>query len=169
MDWRANDGVNPGTGNGDYTPLSTSPAYNIQYDLLIPYDIAGRTRGTTDSAGAISTYSSGANTNPVVTITSPATGSTTTSPVSFVGTATDAEDGDLVGSIVWSSNVDGPLGTGGSISAPLSVGAHTITATITDSGTATDTDTITLTITAPPSASGTINANRANATTVRIQ
>lgn len=169
VDWRANDGVNPGTGNGDYTPLSTSPAYNIQYDLLIPYDIAGRTRGTTDSAGAISTYSSGANTNPVVTITSPATGSTTTSPVSFVGTATDAEDGDLVGSIVWSSNVDGPLGTGGSISAPLSVGAHTITATITDSGTATDTDTITLTITAPPSASGTINANRANATTVRIQ
>jgi hypothetical protein len=168
VDWRANDGVNPGTGNGDYTPLSTSPAYNLQYDLLIPYDIDGNARGTTDSAGAISTYSGGANTNPVVTITSPATGSTTTSPVSFVGTATDAEDGEMAGSIVWSSNVDGPLGTGASISAPLTAGAHTITATITDSGSATDTDTISLTITVP-SASGTINATRVNATSVRIQ
>jgi hypothetical protein len=168
VDWRANDGVNPGTGNGDYTPLSTSPAYNLQYDQLIPYDIAGRLRASTDSAGAIST-NPGTNAFPVVTITSPATGATTASPVTLTATATDAEDGTISGSVVWSSSINGTVGTGASISASLSPGTHTITATITDTSSDTDTDTITLII-STPSPTGRINANRVNATNpVRIQ
>lgn len=79
----------------------------------------------------------GGNTPPAVTITAPASGSTVDEgdPVTFVASATDAEDGDLTGSIAWSSSLDGALGGGGSVTtSSLSAGAHTVTAAVTDSG-----------------------------------
>ena len=55
----------------------------------------------------------------------------------LAGTAIDPEDGDISALITWSSNIDGPLGTGKSIAVnggtPLSVGIHAITASIQDS------------------------------------
>ncbi len=55
---------------------------------------------------------------------------------SFTATARDVDDGPITGTnIVWSSSVDGILGTGESLSidvASLSLGAHEITATATD-------------------------------------
>jgi hypothetical protein len=167
VDYRANDSVNPGTGNGDYTPTAASPAYNLQYDDLLPYDILGNERGTVDSAGAISTYVAG-NTDPVIAITTPANGATEVTPVSVSATATDAEDGDISSSIVWSSNVDGVLGTGSSLSFFLSVGAHTITASITDSSLGVDTASVDITVTAPPS-TGDAEAASGSAATVIIQ
>jgi hypothetical protein len=168
VDYRANDAVNPGTGNGDYTPLATSPAYNLQYTKLLAYDIDGNARGTVDSAGAITTYVDATNTAPVVSITSPANAATVASPVSFTATATDAEDGSLAASVSWSSSVDGAIGTGASISSPLTVGAHTITATVTDAGGASDSDVITITVTGA-AASGTLNGNVLNAGAIIIQ
>ena len=79
----------------------------------------------------------GGNTAPSVNIDSPANGASfpSGSSISFAGSASDAEDGDLTGSLAWTSDLDGPLGSGGSISAVLTtVGTHTITASITDSG-----------------------------------
>jgi hypothetical protein len=35
--------------------------------------------------------------------------------------------------VSWSSDLDGPLGTGGTVTTTLSLGAHTVTATVTDS------------------------------------
>jgi hypothetical protein len=69
-----------------------------------------------------------------IAITSPATGGSETSPTvtTFVATAADPQDGDISSSIVWTSNLDGALGTGSSINATLSIGLHTITATSTD-------------------------------------
>jgi hypothetical protein len=77
---------------------------------------------------------------PVVAITAPASGTVRTlgSSMSFSATATDPEDGNVAASLVWTSNVDGQIGTGGSFStAGLSAGTHTITATATDSRTQT--------------------------------
>lgn len=56
-------------------------------------------------------------------------------PVSFAGTASDAEDGSLTGTaLVWTSSLDGAIGTGTSFSKnDLSIGVHTITLTATDS------------------------------------
>ena len=51
----------------------------------------------------------------------------------LAGSARDLEDGDLTGQIVWTSSRDGRLGTGGLFTTQLSVGAHTITASVTDS------------------------------------
>jgi hypothetical protein len=54
--------------------------------------------------------------------------------VYFSATATDLQDGDLSAQITWDSSLDGRLGTGSSLQPMhLSVGAHTITATVTDS------------------------------------
>ena len=72
---------------------------------------------------------------PSVSITSPADGSTfhVNESILFEGTATDPEDGDVTASLVWTSSIDGQTGTGGSFSATLSEGQHTITASATDS------------------------------------
>ncbi|MCC6847328.1 MAG: phytase [Deltaproteobacteria bacterium] len=53
---------------------------------------------------------------------------TTGTPVVFRATAVDAVDGDLGGSIAWTSDRDGALGTGSAIVATLSVGVHVVTA-----------------------------------------
>jgi extracellular elastinolytic metalloproteinase len=93
------------------------------------------------------------NTAPTVTITAPADGSSFQegTSVGFSGTATDAEDGTLTGSLSWTSNLDGSIGSGGSFStATLSVGTHSITASVTDSGGLPGSDAITVTITAAP-------------------
>lgn len=79
------------------------------------------------------------NTPPVASISSPAEGATLQSPVSFEGSASDAEDGVISSDgLSWSSDVDGLLGTGDSLQSALSIGEHTVTLTATDSGALTD-------------------------------
>jgi len=91
------------------------------------------------------------NAYPVVTITSGGGTYTAGDTVTLTGTATDAEDGTISSSIVWTSDQDGSLGSGASISTSLlSASVHTITASITDSGGLTDTDTTTVTINSLP-------------------
>jgi hypothetical protein len=93
------------------------------------------------------------NTAPTVSIGSPATGASFVqgTSISFSGTATDAQDGAMSGQLVWTSNLDGQIGTGSSFSnAGLRVGSHTVTATVTDSGGLGGSASVTFTITAPP-------------------
>ncbi|HSM07855.1 MAG TPA: hypothetical protein VLA33_02425 [Gemmatimonadota bacterium] len=77
------------------------------------------------------------NQAPDVTITSPADGGTSVvgEAVTFSGEATDPEDGPITGSaLVWTSDLDGPIGTGTEFSrSDLSGGFHEITLTATDS------------------------------------
>ncbi|MGD9498146.1 MAG: hypothetical protein AB7Y46_17730, partial [Armatimonadota bacterium] len=74
--------------------------------------------------------------------------------VDFAGMATDAEDGDLSGSLVWTSSRDGQIGTGGSFSAVLSDGSHTITASVTDAGGLSDSATVSVTVGSQPPSGG---------------
>src|SRR5439155_684604 len=93
------------------------------------------------------------NSTPAVLITAPATGATFEpgAPVTFTGSASDTEDGDLSATIAWTSSRDGALGTGRTITAStLSTGTHTITATATDSGGKTAHTMITITVNATP-------------------
>ncbi len=91
------------------------------------------------------------NVPPVPAITTPATGSSYSqgATVSFGGTATDTEDGNLAASLSWSSSRDGSIGSGAAFSTTaLSAGTHTITASVTDSGGATASDSIVVTVVA---------------------
>ena len=86
------------------------------------------------------------NNAPTVEITAPANNAefATGTSITFTGSASDAEDGDLATSIVWSSSIDGTLGTAPGIVTTLSDGTHTITAKVTDSGGKTASVTITI-------------------------
>lgn len=90
------------------------------------------------------------NHKPVATISSPASGAVfdNGAAVTFAGSATDEEDGTLgSGSLVWTSDRDGQIGTGTSFpKSNLSAGGHTITLTATDSKGAQGTATITITV-----------------------
>lgn len=91
----------------------------------------------------------GANTAPTVTITAPTSGGTVNqgASVAFTGTATDSEDGNLAANLSWSSSLDGVIGSGASFSTSgLSVGSHTVTASVTDSGGLSDSDAISITV-----------------------
>ena len=77
------------------------------------------------------------NSAPVVAITAPADGSTFTAgtPISFTGTAIDAEEGNISARLSWSSDRDGAVGSGASVStSTLSGGIHVITASVVDAG-----------------------------------
>src|SRR5205823_4556024 len=69
---------------------------------------------------------------PVVRITAPANGAAffaADGPITFTGSATDVEDGNLSGRLQWNSDRDGALAIGATILASqLSIGTHTITA-----------------------------------------
>jgi hypothetical protein len=96
------------------------------------------------------------NTAPSVAITAPTSNSSfdTTTAVTFAGSATDREDGTLSAGISWRSSLDGTLGIGSSVSAALSAGTHTITATVTDSLGASASTSESIVITQPTTTTG---------------
>jgi serine protease len=111
---------------------------------------------------------SGGNTAPTVTISSPANNATFDSgtSISFSGSASDVEDGNLTASLVWISNLDGEIGTGGSFSAELSNGTHTITASVTDSGGLAGSGSITVVVTPATGSTVTISSLEGSSSTV---
>jgi PKD repeat protein len=126
----------------------------------------------TDSQSATGTASVTVSVNaannqpPVVTITAPANNLTffQGASITFTGTGSDPEDGALTGAaLAWSSDRDGPLGTGASlINTTLTAGTHLITLVGTDSGGNTGTATRTvqvLPMNAAPTVSITAPAN----------
>ncbi len=159
--WSTEQGVTKETG----TKISTFSS---------PYTHTGLTNGTTyyyvvtaeNSYGesdestevSVTPIAIGTNTSPTATITSPSDGSTYTEgdTITFTGTGEDAEDGTLTGdSLVWTSNIDGQIGTGESFTYnTLSLGIHTIALTVTDSDGATGSDSITVTVRKTPSTLG---------------
>jgi chitinase len=93
------------------------------------------------------------NTPPVVTITAPPDGaSVPANQVTLVGVATDAEDGDISASLMWTSSKDGFIGTGASVTPnDLSFGSHTIEASVTDRKGATSSDSVSIKVKNPKS------------------
>ena len=130
--------------------LGTSPRLGKYYGKATSRDIGPGAHkhvcraATSDRATVVAA-------NPTITIQNPDDGDTFSSSTSipFVASASDPQDGPLSGSsIVWTSDLDGQIGTGEAFNTTLTVGAHQITATATDSDGKTGTDTIGITVTA---------------------
>lgn len=111
---------------------------------------AGEVRGGVDRSGVYGAVGVVPRNPPTATITSPNDGAVRLrgQPITFEGTGSDPEDGTLEGeSLVWSSDRDGEIGTGRSVTtSALSSGQHTITLMVTDSDGDTDADQIGITI-----------------------
>jgi hypothetical protein len=129
------------SGDGIKEPLLDVSNSNIFDPVLVPGNGGG-----------------GGNTPPTVNISSPADGASFDSgaTISFVGSAADDEDGSLTSGLVWTSSLDGQIGTGGSFSAVLSGGIHTITAAVIDSSGESGSDSITITVRSPVSQTVTV-------------
>ena len=139
---------------------------DVEQMYMFPEDVAGTlyvrvedtdgSRGTVqldtlfvDSMVIMTVTGGGGNTAPIVTIAAPVNGSSSDEGVSigFAGTANDSEDGYISANLTWTSDLDGNIGSGASFStSTLSVGTHTITASVTDSGGLPDNDSITVTV-----------------------
>ena len=161
-------GMGSDTEDGDVTaslawtsdldgPIGTSGSFSTSTLSVGTHTITALATdsGTLTGSAAITVTITAAPTNtpPTASISAPADLSSFVAgtSVTFTGTGSDIEDGDVTASLVWTSNLDGPIGTGGSFStSTLSVGTHTITAVATDSGTLTGSAAITVTITTPP-------------------
>jgi len=97
----------------------------------------------------IRTTGSVVNESPVPTITAPTDSGHVVQPSSmtFIGSATDAEDGDVTSTAQWISNIDGVIGTGSSFSTTLlSPGDHLILMTVTDSDGASQSELVALNV-----------------------
>ena len=137
-------GTTAGTSYND-TGLNPNTSYGY---YVTARDAAGNESGP--SATVFVLTDPPPNTLPVVSITTPPDGTSVTegTNIPFVGSATDAEDGDITAGLSWTSSLDGGIGFAGSFSTTLSVGVHAITAAIVDSGGAPGSDVITVTVTA---------------------
>jgi hypothetical protein len=148
-------------------PAVDGPAYGaasaVKSGQLVEFDVTGAIAGDGAYAFAVVTSSSDAvgylsresgsgapqliliteglpSDPPTVTITAPADGTAVAlgAPVTLSGVASDPEEGDLSRAIVWSSDRDGVLGQGASLSVSrLSIGTHVIAAKVTDASGAT--------------------------------
>jgi hypothetical protein len=94
------------------------------------------------------------NTAPTVSISSPGNDASFAegTAVTFSGSASDFEDGDLTPKLMWTSSVDGALGTGTGFSRILSAGLHVVAATVTDSGGVSAVQQVTVTVSASTTA-----------------
>ena len=145
--WRSSIDGQIGTG-GTFTRTLTSGTHTISATA-------------TDSGGLVTQRAIGiivaapvTNTAPSVVISSPSNGASYSSgaTITFSGSASDTQDGNLTSSMVWRSSIDGQIGTGGTFTRTLTSGTHTITATVSDSGALTKQTSISVTVAAssPP-------------------
>lgn len=118
------------SGSGTQRTLSVTPEVGSSGNVTINVTVSDASSSASESFILNVTL----NNPPVVTVTSPA-GNTVVLDTDFVSLqagATDTEDGDVSTSLVWSSSLDGALGSGASIVTQLGEGVHTLTATATD-------------------------------------
>lgn len=97
---------------------------------------ATRSLADDDKLGAEALYPSGPlNTAPQIAIASPSAGASFVdgASISFSGSASDSEEGNIGSRMWWVSDRDGQIGTGPTFLKVLSAGNHAITARVTDS------------------------------------
>ncbi len=133
-----------GLNHSDVADATMYPSYaycSQEFRSLSPDDIAA-----VQSLYGVGTPVT--NTAPAVAISSPtSTSFTEGTGIQFAGSASDKQDGNLTSKIVWSSNLVGQIGLGGSFNTTLAAGTHLITASVVDSGGMTSSTQMTVSVT----------------------
>ena len=124
---------------GDYAAMELDPTDDCTFWFTTEYLATTSASAWRTRIGSFKIASCGGPVNnpPVVNITAPANGSSHNigTGVTFSGTATDVQDGNISANLSWTSSINGSIGSGASFStSSLSLGNHTITASVTDSG-----------------------------------
>jgi hypothetical protein len=160
-----------GTGISLQTSSLTVGNHTI---TLLGADTGGKS--STDTVNIVISSTAYQNTAPTATIVTPTAGIyTNAQTITFAGAGNDVDDGTLTGSsLVWTSNLDGTLGTGNFFQkSGLTIGNHTITLTSTDARGATGTATVQITVSSaagvntPPQAFITTPTNNQTVTTIQ--
>lgn len=137
--------TNAGMANASFAAPNVQATEDLIFRLVV-IDDDGATGVDTVTITVNDTASS--NNAPSVTVDQPEDSAAFDSNETILlsATATDAEDGTISENIIWSSDLDGSLGTGAALSTTLSVGVHILTASITDSGGSSANDSVTVTV-----------------------
>jgi hypothetical protein len=131
ISWASNRDGTLGSGGTISTSALTVGSHLITASVL---DSGGRTASASIS---VTVNPIPVNTAPTVTIAAPATNATFVQggSITFTGSASDAQDGNISSALSWSSDLDGVIGTGASFSTTaLRAGRHVVTASVTDTG-----------------------------------
>jgi chitodextrinase len=139
------------------TSLTASTTYTYR---VAAYNSTGSSPYSNTASGQ--TAASTTNTAPSVSVANPQNNSSYPegTSVSFSGSATDSQDGNISANLRWTSNLMGELGTGASFSRTMTAGTHTVVATVTDSGGMSGNRQVTMTVTVtapPPSTTGSLS------------
>jgi chitodextrinase len=155
-------GANVTTFTNSGLTASTSYTYRV-----VAYNSTGNSPYS--NLAAATTAASTTNTAPSVTMNNPANNSSYPegTTISFSGSATDTQDGNLSANLQWTSSLMGPIGTGASFSRTLTAGTHTITASVTDSGGMSGSRQVSMTVTVAAIASSTAGTLTARTSQVR--
>lgn len=150
-------GANVTTFTNSSLAAGTSYSYRV-----VAYNATGNS-GYSNTATAQTAASTPTNTAPSVSVSNPLNNSSYPEGalISFSGSATDSQDGNLSSGLRWTSSLVGQIGTGASFSRTLTAGTHTIVATVTDAGGMSGSKQVTMTVTvaAPaPSTAGNLSA-----------
>lgn len=150
----------------------SSASAATMYPVIKYCSTAFRSLDDDDLAGIEKLYpaaGSCSNSAPSVTIMAPTAGSTYKegTSITFNGSASDKEDGNISSKIAWRSSINGSIGSGATFTRSLSAGSHTITASVTDSRGVVSSRQISLSVssstsTPPPSSSITLTATKVN-------
>ena len=144
LEWRSSiDGAIPGGGGTVNTNALSLGSHTITASVTDSDGNSG-----SDTAAVTISLTPPPPQPPVVTITSGGGTYTQGARVTLRGTASDAEDGTITANLEWHSSIDGTIpGSGGRVNtSALSLGSHTITASVTDSDGNSAADTVSVTI-----------------------
>ena len=156
-------GANVTTFTNSSLAAGTSYSYRV-----VAYNATGTSAYSNTATGQTAT-STPTNTAPSVSLSNPLNNSSYPegATISFSGSATDSQDGNVSSGLRWTSNLVGQIGTGASFSRTLTAGTHMITATVTDSGGMSGSRQVSMTVTVAAPAPSIAGSLSASATQVR--